>query len=124
MAAARAVRPRRGVLVDSGVLVALYRHDDPRHGEAATWFAGQHAPMHTVEAVLTEAAYFMAARARAALARLAASGRMQLHRPDSQGHARMAELFAKYEDRDPDWADVALVWLAEATGITRIANGL
>jgi predicted nucleic acid-binding protein len=122
MAPAAAVRARRGVLVDTGVLVALYRHDDPRHAEATAWFVGFHAPMHTVEAVLTEAAYFMAARARAALARLAASGRMQLHRPDTAGHARMAELFGKYEDQDPDWADMALVWLAEATGIARIAT--
>ena len=38
------------------------------------------------------------------------------------GCARMAELLAKYADQDPDWADMALVWLAEATGIAQIAT--
>jgi len=117
-----AAHARSGVIIDTGVLVALYRRDDPRHGDVARWFAGFDAAMLTVEAVLTESAYFMPARSRAALARLAASGRLQLHRPDAAGHARMADLFGKYEDQDPDWADLALVWLAEATGIARIAT--
>ena len=34
----------------------------------------------------------------------------------------MAELFRKYADQDPDWADLALVWVAESTGIARIAT--
>jgi hypothetical protein len=31
-------------------------------------------------------------------------------------------LLRKYADIDPDWADVALVWLAEISGIVRIAT--
>jgi hypothetical protein len=34
----------------------------------------------------------------------------------------MAVLFRKYADIDPDWADLALIWLAESTGISRIAT--
>jgi predicted nucleic acid-binding protein len=34
----------------------------------------------------------------------------------------MSALLHKYADQDPDWADVALIWLAESTGITRIAT--
>lgn len=122
-AARKALRHGRpGVLIDTGVLVALYRHADPHHGDVVSWFAGFNAVVHTVEAVLTEAAFFMLPRSRAVLAGLAASGRLQIHRPDAAGYARMAELFGKYADQDPDWADMALVWLAEATGIARIAT--
>ena len=53
---------------------------------------------------------------------MAASGRLQIHCPDAAGTTRMAELFGKYADRDPDWADMGMVWLAEATGIARIAT--
>jgi hypothetical protein len=47
---------------------------------------------------------------------------LRLHHPDSAGHARIAVLLRKHADCDPDWADIALVGLAETTGIRRIAT--
>ncbi len=113
---------RTAVLVDTGVLVALFNRLDPQHAAAAAWMARTSAPLLTVEPVLSETAFFLPARLRAALAGLAARGVLQVHAPDAAGHARMAELFEKYADQDPDWADLALVWLAEATGVRRIAT--
>lgn len=110
------------VLVDTGPLVALFNRDDPHHARASAWLAAQPGPLHTVEAVLAECAFFLPARLRGNLADLAARGVLQVHAPDSAGHARMAQLFHKYRDQDPDWADLALVWLAEQTGIRRIAT--
>ena len=112
----------RGVLLDTGVLVALYARDDPKHAGVVSWLATFQGDLHTVEPVLAEAAYFVPVRTRAAIADLAASGRMTLHHPDAAGYSRIASLFAKYADIDPDWADLALVWLAETTGIARIAT--
>jgi len=111
-----------GVLLDTGPLVALYARDDSRHGAVAQWMAGFQGQLHTVEPVLTEAAFFLPARTRPALADLAASGALHLHHPDAAGYSRIAALLRKYADRDPDWADIALVWLAETTGIRRIAT--
>jgi hypothetical protein len=34
----------------------------------------------------------------------------------------MSALLREYADLDPDWADIVLVWPAEATGISRIAT--
>lgn len=110
------------VLVDSGPLVALFNRDDPHHARANAWLAAQHGPLLTVEAVLAECAFFLPARLRASLAGLAARGVLQVHAPDAAGHARMAQLFDKYRDQDPDWADLALVWLAERSGVRRIAT--
>lgn len=114
--------PSNAVLLDAGVLVALSARDDPYHLEAAQWMARSRGELHTVELVLTEAAYFLPVRLRSAIAALAASGGVHLHCPDSSAYARIAELMRKYADMDPDWADISLVWLAEATGITRIAT--
>ncbi len=110
------------MLVDTGPLVALFNRDDALHARASAWLASQTGPLHTVEAVLTECAFFLPARLRGQLAGLAARGVLQVHAPDGAGHARMAQLFDKYRDQDPDWADLALVWLAEQTGMRRIAT--
>jgi predicted nucleic acid-binding protein len=110
------------VLVDTGVLVALFDHLDTHHAAVTRWMAGNTASMLTVAPVLTEASFFLPPRLRSALAGLAASGVLQLHLPDADGYARIAQLFVKYADQNPDWADLEIVWLAEATGITRIAT--
>ena len=111
-----------GVLLDTGVLVAVYARDDPRHLVATRWLAGFCGALHTVEPVLTETAYFLPARLRAAIAELVEQGVIQVHHPDRSAYGRIAELLRKYADIDPDWADVSLVWLAETIGITRIAT--
>lgn len=118
----RAEPAAKGVLLDTGVLVAVYARDDPRHLAAKRWLAGFRGTLHTVEPVLSEAAYFLPVRARAAIAELSEQRVLHVHHPDSAGYARIAELLRKYADLDPDWADVSLVWLAETTGITRIAT--
>ncbi len=110
------------MLLDTGILVALYARDDPRHGAVKQWLSDFRGQLHTVEAVLTELAYFLPVRLRRVIAELTASGAITLHHVDAAGHARMSELFHKYADQDPDWADIALVWLAESTGIRRIAT--
>jgi predicted nucleic acid-binding protein len=110
------------VLVDTGILVAVFNRLDPRHAAASSWLARNTATLLTVEPVLSETALFLPARLRSALAGLAARGVLQVHSPNAAGHARMAELFDKYADQDPDWADLALVWLAETAGVHRIAT--
>lgn len=110
------------VLVDTGVLVALFDRLDPNHDAAAAWMRNADAALLTVAPVLSESAFFLPARLHAMLAGLAARGVLQVHHPDASGYARIAQLFEKYADQTPDWANMELVWLAEATGITRIAT--
>lgn len=110
------------VLLDTGVLVALYSVSDPLHGAARRWMAGYRGVLHTVGAVLAETAWQLPARDRRLVAELACQGAVRLHTPDAAGFARMSWLLDKYADLDPDWADIELVWLAESTGIQRIAT--
>lgn len=113
---------RTAVLVDTGVLVALFDHHDAHHAAAQAWLARTHERLLTVAPVLAEAAFFLPPRLRSRLARLAAQDVLKVHRPDAAGYARIVQLFDKYADQDPDWADMELVWLAETAGTTRIAT--
>lgn len=110
------------VLVDTGLLVALYSTGDPLHAVARQWMAGFGGALHTVGSVLAETAWMLPARDRRRVAELASSGVVRLHTPAAEGCARMGWLLGKYADLDPDWADVELVWLAETSGIRRIAT--
>ena len=113
---------RDGVLIDTGILVALYNRADPWHRRATEWLGANRRQLHSVEPVLGEVAFFLPARLRPALAELAANGTIHLQQPDAAGLARIAVLLRKYHDADPDWADIALVWAAEHAGIRRIAT--
>lgn len=104
------------------MLVALHNRSDPLHSRAVAWLSGFTGQLHSVEPVLSEAAFFLPARLRASLADLASRDTIRLHHPDAQGLARIGQVLRKYEDIDPDWADATLVWLAEHTGIRRIAT--
>lgn len=114
--------PKPEVILDTGALVALYARDDPMHKVVTQWLAGFRGTLHTVEAVLTEVAFFLPARQREAIANLVSEGSITVHHPDRSGYARIGALMRKYADQDPDWADVTLIWLAETTGIFRIAT--
>jgi predicted nucleic acid-binding protein len=104
------------------VLAALFDRLDAHHAAATAWMRKIDAALLTVAPVLSESALFLPARLRTILAGLPARGVLQVHHPDAGGYARIAQLFEKYADQSPDWADMELVWLAEATGITRIAT--
>lgn len=124
-AGSRSVRRAAGrdpILIDTGVLVAMFDRLDAHHEAAASWMEKCGSALLTVVPVLTEAAFFLPVRLRLALAGLAADGTLGLRHPDATGYGRIAQLFAKYADRSPDWADMALVWLAEASGVVRIAT--
>lgn len=110
------------ILVDTGILVAMFDQLDAHHEAAVAWMQRADSALLTVVPVLTEASFFLPTRLRVALAGLAANGTLELHHPDAAGYARIAQLFAKYADRSPDWADLELVWLAETAGIARIAT--
>ncbi len=110
------------VLVDTGVLVAVFNLLDAHHEAASSWMAANRAPLLTVAPVLSEAAFFLPAHRRGALAGVVARGAIGVRQPDLPGYARVAYLFDKYADLNPDWADLELVWLAESTGFNRIAT--
>ena len=110
----------RGVLVDTGALVALVRARDRHHALVAQFFG--EFPLGefiTTLPVLTEALHLLPAQLGAAVIELARGPRWRF--PDAaKGLGRMAELMRKYADRPMDFADASLVWAAEETGAREI----
>ncbi len=113
---------RGDVILDTGVLVALFNQGDSRHAAASAWLARCSAQLHTVEPVLSETAFFLPPTRRGAIADLAAAGTVRIHPADASAFKRIGAILRKYADLDPDWADASLVWLAEQSGIHHIAT--
>ena len=113
---------RDAVLLDTGFLVSLFDRLERLHAAAAAWLDERDRPLWTAPSVLVEAAHFLPGRLRPALARAAATGIVNVAAPDAAAYGRMSVLLDKYADFGADWADVELVWLAESTGIQRIAT--
>ena len=110
----------RGVLVDTGALVALVRARDKHHALVAQFF-GEFllGDFITTLPVLTEAMHLLPAQLGAAVIELARGPRWRV--PDAAtGLGRIAELMRKYADRPMDFADASLVWAAEQTGAREI----
>lgn len=110
------------VLVDAGFIIALYDPTDTWHLAAASYLRQFHGLLLSVEPVITEACYFLHTADKAMLLDRVAQGWLQLTALDAQAFARMAALVRKYADHPPDMADVALVWLAETTGVHSIVT--
>jgi len=108
------------ILVDTGFLVALGRSKDPAHAAARKFLAGNDLPMLTVAAVVVEACHFLSLDARTALlAWLAADGPAVVEVP-AASYPDLVRTMQRHADRDVDFADAALVWLAEQTGHHRV----
>jgi predicted nucleic acid-binding protein len=113
-------------LVDTGALVALVNRADKFHARAVDWFRGFRGLLLTTEAVITEAAYVLAAspqHQRAALTwvQRARDARI-LEVVAIEDHAGLARIIAKYADLPCDYADASLIWLAEKAGVLQIAT--
>jgi predicted nucleic acid-binding protein len=104
------------VLVDTGFLVALGRARDPLHAAAKTYLEGCTMPLATVTAVIVETCHFLHLDSRRALLDwLANSGPAVVEVPP-EAYPELSRTMERYKERDIDFADAALVWLAEQTG--------
>lgn len=108
------------ILVDTGFLVSAFEPREKHHAAALSWLSQHSAPLITLEAVLSECCFFLHGKARQQLLKAVSQGVLAVQHPDSQAHTRIATLAEKYQDQDADYADLALIWLAETTGHARI----
>ena len=108
------------ILVDTGFLVSAFEPREKHHLAAVAWLSNHSASLITLEAILSECCFFLRGKTRQQLLLAVSKGALAVHHPDSQAHARIAVLAEKYHDQDADYADLALIWLAENTGHARI----
>lgn len=74
----------------------------------------------TVSAVVVEACHFLTTQARIDLLNWAHYGSLSVIEVPVEAYPELAKTIAKYGNRDVDFADAALVWLAGETGLRRI----
>lgn len=70
--------------------------------------------------VVVETCFFLDARAKAAFLDLAQSERLKTLEVPTAAYSEIAAVIRKYADRDMDFADAALIWLADRIGVRHI----
>lgn len=108
------------VLVDSGYLIALGRARDVMHPKADQFLSAFRGNLFTVSAVIVETCFFMDAKAKAHLLEWVHEGSLSVVEVPVPAYPDLAATIRKYWDRKVDFADAALVWLAEESGIRAI----
>jgi hypothetical protein len=103
-------------LVDTGFLVALFRHREHHNAAARAWLAGHRGALATTTPVMVEAAFFLDAAQKRAMLEWVRRGAMRVVEWPVEAYVATAGIIGKYADRDIDLADAALVWLAGETG--------
>ena len=104
------------ILVDTGFFVALGRANDARHEAARTYLEGCTLRLATVSAVVVETCHFLRLEARRAFLDWVSSDGPAVIEVPPTAYPELAKTMQRYRERDIDFADAALVWLAEQTG--------
>lgn len=110
------------ILVDAGPLVALIDADDQHHANCVAALKTFREPLATVWPPVVEAMYLLAdvPKAQDALWEMLERGALHILPLASPDVPRMRELMRKYADRAMDFADAALLRVAEREGIRKI----
>lgn len=107
---------RRGIIVDTGPLVAWLDESDQWHQRAVERTRSLQPPFVICEAVLTEAC-FLLRRYPQALAQIGSwmeRGRIEVTSLLESSHKTIFKLMAKYRDLPMSLADACLVYMADA----------
>lgn len=112
----------RGVLVDTGPIVALLDRSDAEHEAIVAALDGLRDPLLTVWPVIVEAMYLLAFSwpAQKALWEMLETAAVHLLPLGTSDVPRLKQLMQKYRDQPMDLADAALVRVAEREGLRRI----
>ena len=108
------------VLVDTGFLVSLFRPADRLRAQARECLLGNRHPLVTVVPVIVETCFFLDAAGKGRLLEWIQRGALAVADVPASAYAEIGTIIRKCADRDIDFADAALVWLANHTGIRDI----
>jgi len=109
-----------GVLVDTGFLVSLFRPADRLRAQARECLRANRHPLVTVAPVIVETCFFLDAAGKGRLLEWIQRGALAVADVPASAYAEIGTIIRKCADRDIDFADAALVWLANHTGMRDI----
>lgn len=104
------------ILVDTGFLVALGRARDPLHRASRAWLESCTARLATVTAVVVEACHFLQLESRRSLLAWLAEGDVAVIEVPPEAYPELSMTMERYRESDVNFADAALVWLANQAG--------
>jgi hypothetical protein len=106
--------------VDTGFLVAYGKKRDSLHSRADRFLSGYRGALFTVSAVIVETCFFLDVNAKKELLGWVGEGSLSVVEVPVAAYPELSAMIGKYADRKVDFADAALVWLAEQSRIRRI----
>lgn len=114
----------RNVLVDAGALIARIDEDDTHHQRCVAALKQIREPLASVMPAITEAMHLLSDVRGGCdiLCEMITDGVVQLLHVDAADMPRIRQLMHKYRDRPMDFADAALVCVAEREGLNRIVT--
>jgi len=110
------------ILVDAGPLVAWVDASDEHHSRCVEALKELREPMGTVWPAVTEALFLLLdlPEGQDAVLEMLRRGAVRLVPLGQEDVSRIQELMAKYRDQPMDFADAALVCVAERDGLDRV----
>jgi predicted nucleic acid-binding protein len=105
-----------GILVDTGFLVSLFRPTDRLRAQARECLRANRHPLLTAAPVIVETCFFLDAAGKGRLLEWVRRGALAVADVPVSAYAEIGTIIRKYADRNIDFADAALVWLANHTG--------
>ncbi len=92
------------------------------HPRADRFLSKFRGALYTVSAVIVETCHFMGSRTKQELLDWVHEGSLAVVEVPVAAYPDLAATIGKYADRKVDFADAALVWLAEESGIRQIVT--
>lgn len=111
------------VVLDTGFLVALFEPADRLAAAAATYLREHQHALVTVAPVVVESCFFLPPARKLELLTWIRRGGASVVEVPPETYAQLELTIRKYADRNIDFADAAIIWLANETGARRILTG-
>lgn len=110
----------QSIIVDAGPLIALFRKRDRHHAGVVRFLSTNRARLVSTLPVVTEACYFLNAAGKAALLSWIRRGGLSVQAVTADDFDEIAVIIERYADRNIDFADATLLWLADLIGTREV----
>lgn len=109
-----------GLLADTGFLVALFDPTDQYCQQARAFMQSNRLPLATLSPVIVETCFFLTASQKQGLLEWVQRSALSVTELPVSTYPELSAIIGKYADRDIDFADAALIWLAGETGVKTV----
>ena len=101
------------IVVDAGPLIALFRKRDRHHARVKRFLSTNRSRLVSTLPVITEVCHFLNGDGKIALLTWIGRGGISLQPIGTENLHEITALIERYADRQMDFADATLLWLAE-----------